>query len=70
MRQVVFAKTEEVIELAKVVRKYDGIYASHIRDEARGVLSAIEEAIRIGREAGVSVQISHIKAMGRAQWGS
>lgn len=65
-----YAKTGgEVIELAKVVRRYGGIYASHIRDEARGVLSAIEEAIRIGREAGVSVQISHIKAMGKAQWG-
>ena len=64
-----YAKTEEVIELAKVVRRYGGIYASHIRDEAHGVLSAIEEAIRIGREAGVSVQISHIKAMGKAQWG-
>jgi len=64
-----YAKTEEVIELAKVVRRYGGIYASHIRDEAHGVLSAIEEAIRIGRETGVSVQISHIKAMGKAQWG-
>mgnify|MGYP001770789918 CR=1 FL=1 len=64
-----YARTEEVIELAKVVKRYGGIYASHIRDEAEGVLSAIEEAIRIGREAGVSVQISHIKAMGKAQWG-
>ncbi len=64
-----FANTEEVIELAKVVRPYGGIYASHMRDEGARVLESIEEVLRIGREAGVSVQISHHKAAGRFNWG-
>jgi N-acyl-D-aspartate/D-glutamate deacylase len=64
-----FATTEELIELCRVVARHGGIYASHIRDEGVRLLEATEEAIRIGREADVPVQISHHKASGRANWG-
>ncbi len=64
-----FAQTEEIIELAKVVAQYGGIYATHMRDEGAELLGAIEEAIRIGEAAGVPVQISHHKASGRRNWG-
>lgn len=56
--------TEELIELNKVVGEFDGIYASHIRDEGRGVLDAIGEAIEIGRKGGTSIEISHVKVAG------
>jgi len=59
-----FATTEEIIELAKVAARRGGIYASHIRGEAVGVLDAVAEAIRVGREAGCRVQISHFKTVG------
>jgi len=63
-----YAKTEEIIELARVVKKYGGIYATHVRDEGDNLMGGIEaamrEAIRIGEEAGVPVQISHLKAAG------
>ena len=64
-----YAKTEEVIELAKVASRYGGIYYTHMRDEGRGLLAAVAEAIRIGREAEIPVQIQHHKAMGVAQFG-
>lgn len=67
-----YARTEELIELCKVVKKYNGIYATHLRDESNygiGLLSAIEEAITIGEKSGVPVQISHIKALGKPVWG-
>lgn len=64
-----YASTEEVVELAKVVRPYDGFYASHIRDEGSKLVESIEEAITVGREARVGVQISHHKAAGRFSWG-
>lgn len=54
-----FAKTEEIIELCKVVARYGGMYASHIRGERETILEAIKEAILIGEKAGVRVQISH-----------
>ena len=54
-----FAKTREIIELCKVVAKYGGMYTSHIRGERETVLEAIREAVRIGAESGVRVQISH-----------
>jgi len=60
-----YAKAREVIELAKVVSEYGGIYATHMRDEGVGLLEAIEEAIEIGRQADVPVQISHLKVFGR-----
>lgn len=64
-----YAETEELIELARVVGRYGGVYASHIRDEGARLLDAVREAIRIGEEAGVPVEISHHKASGRANWG-
>jgi N-acyl-D-amino-acid deacylase len=64
-----FADTPELIALARVVARHGGIYASHIRDEGAGLLRSIDEALAIGREAGVPVHISHLKASGRANWG-
>jgi N-acyl-D-aspartate/D-glutamate deacylase len=64
-----YAKTDELIALAKVAARHGGFYASHIRDEGLGLLTAIEEALRIGREAGLPVHISHLKASGRKAWG-
>jgi len=64
-----YADTEELIDLCRVVARYGGIYATHMRDEGEGLLAAVEEAIRIGREAGVRIQISHHKACGRKSWG-
>lgn len=63
-----YAKTEEVIGLAKVVARYGGIYASHIRNESDEVLSAAEEAIEIGLSAELPVQYSHIKIVGYQNW--
>lgn len=62
------ASTEEIIELAKTVKKYNGLYASHIRGEAEELLPAVQETIEIGRKTGVSIEISHLKAMGRSFW--
>jgi N-acyl-D-amino-acid deacylase len=64
-----YAKTDEIIELAKVVSKHGGFYASHMRNEGAGVLTAIEETLKIGREAKLPVHISHIKCSGRSAWG-
>lgn len=67
-----FAKTEEVIELSKVVAAMGGYYDSHMRDEdsySIGLPGSIEETIRIGREAKIPVHISHIKALGPQVWG-
>jgi N-acyl-D-amino-acid deacylase len=66
-----YAATEEVIELSKVAAKYGGFYTSHIRDEGdRGnPLAAVEEIIRIGREAGIPVNISHFKVLSKRFWG-
>ena len=63
------ASTEELIALSKVAAKYGGIYMTHMRDEEEGLLDAIREAIRIGKEARLPVQISHIKAGNRNVWG-
>ncbi len=65
----IFTTTEELIELARVVAPHGGLYASHIRDEADHLLEAVGEAIRIGEEAGVPVEMAHHKAGGRANWG-
>ena len=64
-----FATTEEIIELCKVMNTHGGIYSTHMRNEADTVLEAIEESIRIGNEAGVPVNISHLKLQGKANWG-
>jgi N-acyl-D-amino-acid deacylase len=63
-----YAKTDELIALARVAARHGGFYASHIRDEGTGVLGAINEALTIGREAGLPVHISHLKASGRSAW--
>ena len=64
-----YAEETELVELAKVVAPFGGIYASHMRDESNFVEEAVEETIRVGRQAGVLVDISHHKALGRANWG-
>ncbi|QDU21073.1 N-acyl-D-amino-acid deacylase family protein [Urbifossiella limnaea] len=64
-----YARTEEIVALARVVGRHGGLYASHIRNEGGGLLEAIEEAMRIGREGGCRVHVSHIKASGPAVWG-
>lgn len=61
--------TEEIIELAREAGAGGGVYATHMRNEASGLLDAVREAIRIGRESGARVQISHHKAAGRRNWG-
>ncbi len=64
-----YSKTPEVVGLAKIASMYGGIYASHIRDEASKVKEAIEEAINIGREAHIPVEISHFKISSKPLWG-
>jgi N-acyl-D-amino-acid deacylase len=64
-----YSNTEEVIGLAKSAVLYNGIYASHIRNEENGVVDAINEAINIGKAANIPVQISHFKLSGPANWG-
>ncbi len=61
----VYANTEEIIELAKVMKLYGGIYVSHIRGEGNNALRSVKEAVRIGEEAEVPVLISHLKVMGK-----
>jgi len=63
-----YAPTEEVVKLARVTARHGGIYASHIRNESDRLLEAVVEAIRIGREAEIPVQISHIKLDGYRNW--
>ena len=63
-----YAKTPEVISLARAASKYHGTYTSHIRSESQHVFEAIEEALNVGREAGMPVQISHFK-IGKPFWG-
>ena len=64
-----YAKTEELIELAKVAARYGGIYSSHMRSEGKDILAAVDEALRIGREAGMPVHIYHLKVSGNTVWG-
>ena len=64
-----YAKTDELIALASVAAPFGGIYATHMRNEGDGVLNAIDEAIRIGRSAHIPVEIWHLKAAGKANWG-
>jgi N-acyl-D-amino-acid deacylase len=65
-----YAKTEELIELAKVSARYGGLYATHMRSEGASEMAAVDEAIRIGREAGLPVEIFHLKVSGKPRWGS
>jgi dihydroorotase/N-acyl-D-amino-acid deacylase len=64
-----YAKTEELIALASEASKFSGIYATHMRDESDSVLEAFDEAVRIGREARLPVEIWHFKVAGKANWG-
>lgn len=63
-----YAKTEEIIELAKVAAKYKGKYISHIRSEGNQLIEAVEELIRISREANIPAEIYHLKAAGKDNW--
>ena len=65
-----YAKTDELIELAKVAARYGGLYATHMRSEGASEMAAVDEAIRIGREAGLPVVIFHLKVSGKPRWGS
>jgi len=64
-----YAKTEEIIALASEASKFGGIYATHMRNESDSVLQSIDEAVRIGREAHIPVEIWHFKVAGKANWG-
>ena len=64
-----YTKTPEIVELAKVVAKYDGVYTTHMRDEGDSVVFAINEALTVGREARLPVEISHFKLSGQQNWG-
>jgi dihydroorotase/N-acyl-D-amino-acid deacylase len=64
-----YAKTAELVALAAEASKYGGIYATHMRSESGAVLEALDEAIRIGRDAKIPVEIWHIKAAGKRNWG-
>jgi len=69
----VYSSTAELVELARVVKGYNGFYASHIRDESNytvGLEEAVKEAIAVGEQTGVRVEISHLKALGKPVWGS
>jgi N-acyl-D-amino-acid deacylase len=65
----VFAKTDEIIELAKVASAYGGIYASHMRHEDTEIYKALDEVFRIAREANIRAEVSHIKLSGPTAWG-
>ena len=64
-----YTKTPEIVELAKQAAKYNGVYASHMRDEGDSVVYAINEALTVGREAKIPVEISHFKLSGQQNWG-
>jgi N-acyl-D-amino-acid deacylase len=64
-----YTKTPEIVSLARIASRYGGVYATHMRDEGDSVTYAIEEALTIGREANIPVQISHFKLSGQHNWG-
>jgi N-acyl-D-amino-acid deacylase len=64
-----YTPTEEIVAMARVVSRRGGLYASHIRNEEAALLEAVDEAISLGRQSGARVQISHLKAAGRRNWG-
>jgi N-acyl-D-amino-acid deacylase len=64
-----YASTEELIALAGEASKFGGVYATHMRSEGSAITAAIDEAIRIGREGNIPVEIWHLKAAGKPQWG-
>jgi dihydroorotase/N-acyl-D-amino-acid deacylase len=64
-----YASTEELIALAAEAARFGGIYATHMRSESDAIIPALDEAIRIGREAHIPVEIWHLKTAGKANWG-
>ncbi len=64
-----YADTNELIELSRVAGRYGGIYITHMRDEGPGLLDSVRETLTIGEGAGLPVQVTHHKAMGRSMWG-
>ena len=66
----IYAKTDELIALAKVASQYGGIYATHMRSEGASEMAALAEAIRIGREAHLPVEVFHLKVSGKSRWGN
>lgn len=64
-----YTPTEEIVRLAKIVAGYEGVYATHMRSEGDSIVSAINEALHIGRQAGIPVEISHFKVSGQQNWG-
>ncbi|HEX2172640.1 MAG TPA: D-aminoacylase [Dehalococcoidia bacterium] len=64
-----YSRTDEIVALARVAARYGGFYSSHIRGEGDSLITAVEEALTIGREASLPVQLSHHKALGRPYWG-
>ncbi len=66
----IYAKTDELIALAQVASKYGGLYATHMRSEGASEMPALAEAMRIGREANLPVEIFHLKVSGKPRWGS
>ncbi|HWI93584.1 MAG TPA: D-aminoacylase [Flavisolibacter sp.] len=64
-----YSNTDEVLRLAKVASRYRGLYTSHMRDEGDSVVEAINEALYIGKEANIPVEISHFKLSGQQNWG-
>ena len=64
-----YARTPELVRLAQVAGRYHGLYATHMRNESDSVTFAIQEALRVGREAGLPLQISHLKLGGQQNWG-
>jgi len=66
----IYAKTDELIALAQVASKYGGLYATHMRSEGASEMQALAEAIRIGREGNLPVEVFHLKVSGKPRWGS
>src|SRR5579862_470751 len=64
-----YSSTDELVEVARAAAKYGGTYASHIRDEGKGVVGAVNEAITIGERAGLAVEVFHLKVADRPSWG-
>ncbi len=64
-----YSSTEELIELASVLREYGAIYATHMRNEGDRLIEALEEAIEIAEANGIPIEISHHKAAGKSNWG-
>ncbi len=65
----IYAKTDELVALSRVAASYGGVYSSHMRNEGTAIFQALDEAFRIGREAGIPVHIYHLKVAGKPVWG-